>query len=104
MTILFSPGVYSFDEFTEHVNSLPFTLLSTDESVRTPELDDDPLQELILVHDIVLGISLGTVQLIIGVLPTVRLWYFPDIMISVLGLDIDVSVYKHKQTNLSLRG
>ena len=74
MTILFSPEMYSSDEVTEHVNTLPFTVLSTDESVRTPELDDDLLQELTLVHDIVLGIRFGTVQLIIAVLPTVRLW------------------------------
>ena len=68
------PVVYSCDEFTEHVNTLPFTVLSTDESVRTLEFDEAPFQELTSVHDNVCCARFDTVQFIIVVLPTVRFW------------------------------
>ena len=82
MTVIFlSPGLYNLIEFTEHVNSVPSRVLSTELSKRTPGLTGDaPLHAPL--HSTASGDIPGTVHVILVELPTWRLEYSPDIDIS----------------------
>ena len=63
--ILFILGlpVYSFDEFTEHVNTIPFNVLSTDCSVRVLVVDTGTATAAaVLVHNMVESSRPGTVH------------------------------------------
>ena len=80
MTVIFlSPGLYNLGEFTEHVNSVPLRVLSTELSMRTLGLSGDALLSL---HCTASGSIPGTVQVMLVVLPTWRSVYSPDINIS----------------------
>ena len=65
MTVIFlSPGLYNLVEFTEHVNSVPLRVLSTDLSMRTPGLTVDALLHAsVLLHCTASGGIPGTEQL-----------------------------------------
>ena len=72
MTVIFlSPGLYSLGEFTEHANSVPLRVLSTELSMRTPGLTVDAL--LHVPFHIASGGIPGTVHVMFVVLPTWRL-------------------------------
>ena len=83
--IFFIAELYSFDEFTEHVNTVPFNVLSTDCSVRvfTDTRADDI--SVLIVHSAVISLFSrpGTVQVIVNVVPTVKSVCCPDMVISV---------------------
>ena len=63
--IFFIPELYSFDELTEHVNSVPFNVLFTDCSVRVFVVETGTVAAL-LVHIMALESSRpGTLQVIL---------------------------------------
>ena len=69
MTVIFlSPGMYNLSEFTEHVNSVPLRVLSTELNMRTSD-DEDALLHVPL-HITASGGIPGTVHVILWVLPT----------------------------------
>ena len=72
MTVIFlSPGLYNLVEFTEHVNSVPLRVLSTELSMRTPGLTvDAPFH--VPLHSTASGGIPGTVHVMFVVLPTWR--------------------------------
>ena len=84
MTVIFlSPGLYSLDEFTEHVNSVPLRVLSTELSMITPGLTVDALLHAsVLLHCTASGGIPGTVHEMFVVLPTWRLEKLSVILIS----------------------
>ena len=70
--IIFSPVLYNLGEVTEHVNSIPLRVLSTELSMRTPGLTVDALIHASL-HSTASGGIPGTEHVICVVLPTWRL-------------------------------
>ena len=101
MTVIFlSSGLYNLIEFTEHVNSVPLRVLSTELSMRTPGLTvDAPLH--VPLHSTASGDIPGTVQVILVELPTWRLEYSPDIDISKTGTHGKQQSYNNGQKYLT---
>ena len=77
--IFFIPELYSFDELTEHVNTVPLSVLFTDWNMRTDKLFSSVKT---LFHETSSEFISGTAHVIVAALPTVRFLNVPVITIS----------------------